>query len=309
MNINTNFPNVSLVTGNPATISVVRENELRPMIPASRGATEGAAEKAVAGEQEKVQPTGVTVQLSGSYELTAAEEAEQSAADSQQSEGEEGNEGENGEKSASDPEQDKESSERDKGTNPQDLTEEELQQVEALKDRHEEVVRHEEAHAAVGGQYAGAPSYDYQTGPDNKRYAVGGEVMIDTSEVANDPEATLRKADQIRAAALAPAEPSSQDRRVAAQADAMAAKARQEMASEVNNEKRGVEDGSNNAALGDNESSAERDTLAADKPAGRALDKDDEALMLQMQQRNAVISQRYQNAYGGGSPGQLVGRV
>ncbi|MEQ9335590.1 MAG: putative metalloprotease CJM1_0395 family protein, partial [Miltoncostaeaceae bacterium] len=30
-------------------------------------------------------------------------------------------------------------------------------------------------HAAAGGQYAGAPSFTYQTGPDGKRYAVGGE--------------------------------------------------------------------------------------------------------------------------------------
>ncbi|MGD8593288.1 MAG: putative metalloprotease CJM1_0395 family protein, partial [Gammaproteobacteria bacterium] len=42
-------------------------------------------------------------------------------------------------------------------------------------------------------------------------------------------QATLIKANQIRAAALAPAEPSGQDRKVAAQASQMAADARAEM--------------------------------------------------------------------------------
>lgn len=303
MNINTNFPNVSLVTGNPATISVARENDLRPMIPASRGATEGTAEKAVAGEQEKIQPTGVSVQLSGSYELTA-EEAEQSAAENQSSDGEESAEGESGEKSASD----QEGSERDKGSNPQELTEQELKQVEALEDRHAEVVRHEQAHAAVGGQYAGSPSYDYQTGPDNKRYAIGGEVMIDTSEVPNDPEATLRKAEQIRAAALAPAEPSGQDRRVAAQANAMAAKARQEIAAGDDAGQTGGS-GIRRGTLGEGASPGVSETLAADREPVIAASAADDAVMSQMQQRNAVISQRYQSAYGSGGQGQLVGRV
>ena len=303
MNINTNFPNVSLVTGNPATISVARENDLRPMIPASRGATEGAAEKAVAGEQEKIQPTGVSVQLSGSYELTA-EEAEQSAAENQSNDGEEPAEGEGGEKSASD----QEGAEHDKGNNPQELTEQELKQVEALEDRHAEVVRHEQAHAAVGGQYAGSPSYDYQTGPDNKRYAVGGEVMIDTSEVPNDPEATLRKAEQIRAAALAPAEPSGQDRRVAAQANAMAAKARQEIAAGDDAGQTGGS-GIRRGTLGEGASPGVSETLAADREPVSAASAVDDAVMSQMQQRNAVISQRYQSAYGSSGQGQLVGRV
>ncbi len=94
-------------------------------------------------------------------------------------------------------------------------TEAELEQISALKLRDAEVNAHERAHAAVGGQHAGTPSYSYKTGPDGVKYAVSGEVSIDTSRVPNDPEATLRKAQQIKAAALAPAEPSGQDRRVA----------------------------------------------------------------------------------------------
>jgi hypothetical protein len=99
--------------------------------------------------------------------------------------------------------------------------------ISELKSRDREVKAHEQAHLAAGGQHVtGGANYSYQTGPDGRRYAIGGEVGIDTSPVSGDPQATLAKAQQIRAAALAPAEPSSQDRKVAAQASQMAAEAR-----------------------------------------------------------------------------------
>ncbi len=114
---------------------------------------------------------------------------------------------------------------------PQQLTPEKEKQIEQLKKRDAEVRRHEHAHKAAAGQYAsGGPSYDYQTGPDGKQYAVGGEVQIDTSEVPNDPQATIKKAQRIKRAALAPKDPSSQDRKVAAEASKMETKARQELA-------------------------------------------------------------------------------
>ena len=47
--------------------------------------------------------------------------------------------------------------------------------------------------------------------------------------MAGDPQATVIKANRIRAAALAPAEPSAQDQRVAAQAAQMATEARAQM--------------------------------------------------------------------------------
>lgn len=72
----------------------------------------------------------------------------------------------------------------------------------------------------------------FERGPDGKQYAVGGEVHIDTTPIAGNPEATARKARRIRAAALAPADPSPQDRAVAAQAAAMEAQAKQELAQE-----------------------------------------------------------------------------
>ncbi|WP_415920324.1 putative metalloprotease CJM1_0395 family protein [Tateyamaria sp. SN6-1] len=102
-----------------------------------------------------------------------------------------------------------------------DLTEAQQRVVRELAARDGEVRRHEQAHAAVGGRYASAPSYTYEVGPDGKRYAVGGEVQIDTAPVDGDPEATILKMEVVKAAALAPAEPSSADRQVAAFADAL----------------------------------------------------------------------------------------
>jgi hypothetical protein len=100
--------------------------------------------------------------------------------------------------------------------------------INQLKAREREVIRHEQAHASIGGQYAGAPQYEYKKGPDNRSYINGGEVSIDTSEEAS-PQQTLRKAEIIMRAALAPAEPSEQDRKVAADAAAMALKAQAEI--------------------------------------------------------------------------------
>lgn len=114
----------------------------------------------------------------------------------------------------------------------QQLTPIDPKELRSLKQRDREVRAHEQAHVAAGGQYVrGGASFSYQNGPDGHQYAVGGEVQIDTSPIAGDPAATLRKMQQVQRAALAPVEPSSQDRRVAAQAAAAAAKARSELQS------------------------------------------------------------------------------
>ncbi len=107
-----------------------------------------------------------------------------------------------------------------------------LEQLEIAKlaSRDQEVRAHEQAHLAVGGSYAGAPTYTFTRGPDGKRYAVGGEVSIDVGVVPNDPAATLRKMEVVIRAALAPAEPSAQDLRVASQAQAQMTQARVELA-------------------------------------------------------------------------------
>jgi hypothetical protein len=89
---------------------------------------------------------------------------------------------------------------------------------------------HEEAHLVVAGAYAtGGPSYDYEIGPDGQRYAVGGEVTLDTSPDPAGAEATVQKAKIIQAAAYAPVDPSNQDRMVAAEAAQMEATAEAEV--------------------------------------------------------------------------------
>ncbi|WP_020210809.1 putative metalloprotease CJM1_0395 family protein [Gilvimarinus chinensis] len=117
----------------------------------------------------------------------------------------------------------------------QEQSERELVSELAARDR--EVRAHERAHAAVGGQFAGAPRYEYTRGPDGINYAISGEVSIDTSPVPNNPEATLEKAQQIQRAATAPAEPSAQDRRVAAQATQLAIQAQADIAAEARAER------------------------------------------------------------------------
>jgi hypothetical protein len=110
------------------------------------------------------------------------------------------------------------------------LTAEEQRQVAALSQRDRQVHTHEQAHMAAGGNLVrGGPTYDYETGPDGKRYAVGGEVQIDTTAVRDNPQVTITKAEHIRQAALAPVDPSAQDRAVAAMATQMEIQAQQQV--------------------------------------------------------------------------------
>ena len=122
------------------------------------------------------------------------------------------------------------------------LTAEEQQLVQQLKQTDRKVRAHEQAHISVGADLIrGGPTYSYQTGPDNKRYAVGGEVSIDTSP-GRTPEETIPKAQHIRATALAPADPSPQDHSVAAQASRMEGDARTELAIQQREGAAGEED-------------------------------------------------------------------
>ena len=106
---------------------------------------------------------------------------------------------------------------------------EEIQALEELQRRDQEVRVHEQAHAAIGGRYAGAPSYEYERGSNGKSYAVAGEVQIDVSVVEGNPQATIEKMAVVRRAALAPAQPSSADRAIAAEASQKEAQARAEL--------------------------------------------------------------------------------
>ena len=103
--------------------------------------------------------------------------------------------------------------------------------VQELQAVDRKVRQHEMAHKVAGGPYAGPPQFKFVRGPDGRLYAVAGEVKIDVSEEKN-PEDTIRKMEQVIRAALAPADPSPQDRRVAAEAAQKLMKARMELLKE-----------------------------------------------------------------------------
>ncbi len=130
------------------------------------------------------------------------------------------------------------SAQTDKASNiPAQLSEAEKKQVEELKKRDAEVKTHEQAHITAGGIYIkGGASYDYQTGPDGRQYAVGGHVDIDTSPVPDNPQATIKKAHTIIKAALAPAEPSGADNAAASKARQMIIDAEKELIEKNNSE-------------------------------------------------------------------------
>jgi hypothetical protein len=117
-----------------------------------------------------------------------------------------------------------------------DLTEEEKRRVQELKAIDQKVRQHEMAHlSAASGIAVSGASFEYERGPDGVNYAVAGEVSIDTS-AEGDPEKTIDKARKIAAAATAPADPSPQDRQVAAQARGMEAQAQVELQREARQE-------------------------------------------------------------------------
>jgi|GEM_PF-771667 len=106
----------------------------------------------------------------------------------------------------------------------------ETRRLETLKRTDREVRAHEQAHISAGGSLVrGGASFGYATGSDGKLYAVNGEVSIDSSPVSDDPAATIRKMSQVTRAALAPSQPSGQDRSVASSATKMQMEAQQEL--------------------------------------------------------------------------------
>lgn len=108
------------------------------------------------------------------------------------------------------------------------LTPEQQQAVNRLKATDREVRNHEQAHMAAGAGLTGGATLQFTRGPDGRQYAVAGEVSINLS-AGKTPEETVERARQIQAAALAPVDPSPQDRAVAAAAAMMESQARAEM--------------------------------------------------------------------------------
>ena len=117
----------------------------------------------------------------------------------------------------------------DKPSNQRSLqTQQEINQLKAID---QDVRAHEMAHKIAGGDLTGPINYKYVIGPNGKKYAVGGDVSIDVSP-APTPQETIKKMQRVIKAALAPVDPSAQDRAVAAQAQMMLEQAEIELQKE-----------------------------------------------------------------------------
>ena len=149
-----------------------------------------------------------------------------------------------------------------------ELTAQEQQEISELSARDQEVRTHELAHiAAAGSLTLGGASYDFTTGPDGKRYAVGGSVVIDTTP-GQTPQETLAKAQQMRAAALAPSQPSAQDRAIATMASKLEMQAQQELASLASEDVDGVVDPGDSFETGISTAPIDSEDDATDKTGG-----------------------------------------
>lgn len=114
----------------------------------------------------------------------------------------------------------------------QDLKSPQVQaEVKNLQLTEKEVIAHEQAHKSVGRDLVGPASYTYTDSPDNRRYIDGGEVPINSKE-GSTLEETLNILERVKVAALAPADPSPQDLRVATSATAQIQQKRGEITQE-----------------------------------------------------------------------------
>lgn len=266
MNVAPSYPNFVPLALQPTTEAAKRDNVRRERIPepeeSKAGQTDNRQDNSTSPSPAYINPP-TKKQSADTYSLASIKSnASQSQSDSSSTssdavtaaadQSKDKQQTSSGDNSSSDSGQDKEKNQK------------EQQAVQDLKKRDAEVRTHEQAHQSVGGQYASAPSYDMTQGPDGKSYATGGHVNIDVSPVPNNPQATINKMTQVENAALAPADPSSQDRKVAAQAASMAMKAR----SELSKPKSGSGSTNQDSASGNNTASS-------------------------MQQRNDTISNRY----------------
>ncbi|MCK8128440.1 catalase [Pseudoalteromonas sp. S1610] len=219
MNIVTPFPSININTANVYTETARRDNQLREVIPPAAANTAGSTENKAQSDAEKAKLPGNSD--SSTYNASGKIADDKTIA---QREG-------NADSDQDNAEQEKQQAAEEVSEQEELQLEQDLQQIKELKARDTEVRTHEQAHAAVGGQYAGSPSYEYQRGPDGTNYAVGGEVPIDVGVINGDPQATIDKMQTVRAAALAPAEPSGADRAIAADATQKIAAAQAELAS------------------------------------------------------------------------------
>lgn len=107
------------------------------------------------------------------------------------------------------------------------LTAREEKLINDLERIDKNVHEHEMQHYLAAQPYARTPEYFDVIGPDGRHYAVSGITAFDASPIAGDTGATIRKLDTLVRAALAPRDPSEEDRRVAATLEQLVALLRQ----------------------------------------------------------------------------------
>ncbi|GGW68739.1 putative metalloprotease CJM1_0395 family protein [Alishewanella tabrizica] len=223
MQITSHYPNVSLNTANPPTEQARRDMQRRELVEPVRDAEKAASERALSSdERSRNAASGVVTLYDSSGRETETSQAirgrEDDSPSDQQSSQQQASEQQTSEQQSAGTESASPQTSAEQQAEIDQQADAEQQQIRELQARDQEVRTHEQAHATVGGRYAGAPTYEYQQGPDGRRYAVGGEVQIDLAAIPGDPQATIQKMQQVKAAALAPAEPSSADRSIAAEA-------------------------------------------------------------------------------------------
>lgn len=236
MNITPNNPSIPIATAvNPQTDTLRRENQQREVIAKPAAASQSAAEKGVASDKERGRTPAQTNEQFDFAALRKQAETENSTISSEQEQqpGEEQQSG-NEQKATNATVEGEEQTTAQEGVDETQQQEEaqaklDSQKINDLQLRDREVRSHEQAHAAAGGPTTGAPSYSFEVGPDGKKYAVSGEVSVDLSPVKGDPRATITKMQKVYNAALAPANPSIQDTRVANNAAKLIAQAQAEL--------------------------------------------------------------------------------
>lgn len=192
-----------------------RDNTIKETVPAPSQSENSSAEKGLGSESDRAKSPGQIAQPL-TYERPQPQANQSQTANGQNTQKDNGSEQSAGREDAESRQQQQQQQAEDR-------------ELVELKQRDLEVRTHEKAHASTGGQYAASPQFEFKVGPDGRQYATDGEVSIDISE-GSTPEETIRKMQQVKAAALAPAEPSPQDLRVAAEASQKSLEARNEIA-------------------------------------------------------------------------------
>ena len=290
MNISANLPNVTPMNLHPQVESAERQNAARERVPQASQTMSGEASSETASWKEREQAKGDRVELGNQTETDEglvydARGSVKGKSESEQNSDSQSGNNKDGEKNSS--------SSNAKSVSGKELTDEEQKKVQEMKSRDQEVLVHEQAHKSAGGAYAQAPVYETEKGPDGKEYRTEGHVDISVSE-EDTPEKTIAKMQKVYAAALAPAEPSSADRSVAASAKQKEAAARAELAKESSKK---PEDAKPEEAASAKKSG---DAWSEGESAPTASSSDN----AQMSSRRMAISNRYNRSWTGPSFGR-----